>query len=65
MTAMTPIRYLRVKGNEIYTEDYAGNRTLVATCPTYQLNWVVQSIAGFHKSVQVLEWDERADSVDG
>ena len=59
---MTPIRCLRVRqtvaGWEIYTEDYAGNKNLVASSPNVAAHqWLVDSLTGYHK-VSVMQWDE-------
>jgi len=58
MVAMTPLKCFRVKGNEIYTENYMREPELIATCPTDKLDWVVNSLQGFHKDIPVLDWDE-------
>lgn len=57
MVAQTPIMCFRTKDLELWTEDYMGNRVLVATCPDQdQLYWLVNSMVVFHK-VNVLDWD--------
>lgn len=55
---MTPIMCFRVKGLQLYSQDYVGNRKLVADCPDEEtLTWLVNSLVVFHK-VSVLQWDD-------
>ena len=61
---MTPIFCFRLKDLEFWTQDYAGNRTLVATCPNEdQLTWLVDSIRVFHNR-QILQWDDPDSKVN-
>ena len=49
---MTPIRCFRVDEGalQLFTEDYTGNRNLVATCPNKeQLEWLVNCMVTYHK----------------
>lgn len=46
---MTPIRNLRVQGNEVFTVDFAGTDHLVATCPDPEgASWVAWSLGRAH-----------------
>jgi len=54
---MTPIMCFRVKNLEIWIQDYSGQRTHVATCPTEgQHIWLVNSLVVYHGK-QAYEWD--------
>lgn len=49
---MTPIKCFRVYEDklELWTEDYAGNKVHVATCPNQdQLSWLVNSMVSYHR----------------
>lgn len=57
---MTPIRCFRVIEDalEFYTEDFLGNRTLVAVAANKtQLEWLVNCMVAFHK-VKALSWND-------
>lgn len=55
---MTPIRCFRVKELELYSEDWSGERTLIATCPDQkQLEWLVSCMVTYHNR-KVLQWDD-------
>lgn len=52
MVAMTPIMHFLVNEEklELWTEDYSGIRTLVATSPTREgFEWLVNCTVSFHK----------------
>lgn len=54
---MTPIRCFRVKNLEIYTEDWAGIRELVATCPDEgKRDWLLSNLVAYHQR-NYYDWD--------
>jgi hypothetical protein len=57
MTAQTPISVIVVDQFSVFTEDWAGNKELQATCPsTDQAQWVGWSLARAHAtSLRLIE----------
>lgn len=55
---MTPIKCFRIKGLQVFTEDFAGLRELVCICPNEQMrDWLVAALVHFHKR-KVLDWND-------
>lgn len=51
MTAMTPMRAVRVVGLSVFIVDYANHADLVASCPDHdRALWVGSSLAKYHRS---------------
>lgn len=54
---MTPIMCFRVKDFELWTQDYAGGRELIATCPNEEKHtWLVNCMVSYHKR-NAYGWD--------
>ena len=55
---MTPFMCFRIRDLELWTQDYIGHRTHVATCPDQDaLEWLVNCLVAFHNR-NVLQWDD-------
>lgn len=58
LSAQTPMKKMIREGTKIYTEDMAGNKTLVSESPNLdQAQWLLSSLKAFHVNTEVEETD--------